>query len=122
MNRDTTLRWVQLTSGQGPVECELAVKHVLDCFLKEAVHANLNVNVLEKVPGKKDEIYQSIVSSVAGKGVISFLNRWHGTVQWICESPYRSTHKRKNWFVGVNILEALESPQDINKTYFFLKK
>lgn len=114
MSQDTTLRWVQLTSGQGPAECELAVSHVLNRFLKEAVSSNLKVDVLEKVSGEKDGVYQSAMLSISGDGVISFLKRWQGTVQWICESPYRPTHKRKNWFVGVNILEALESHNDIN--------
>ena len=27
-----------------------------------------------------------------------------GSVQWICRSPYRPEHKRKNWFVDVSIL------------------
>ncbi|EFE7661178.1 peptide chain release factor, partial [Escherichia coli] len=26
---------------------------------------------------------------------------WCGTIQWICPSPYRSHHGRKNWFLGM---------------------
>lgn len=114
MSQDTTLRWVQLTSGHGPAECELAVSHVLNRFLKEAVSSHLKVDVLEKISGEKDDIYQSAMLSISGDGVISFLKRWQGTIQWTCESPYHPTHKRKNWFVGVNVLEALAAHQDIN--------
>lgn len=81
MSQDMPLRWVQLTSGHGPAECELAVSYVLDRFLKEAIQMNLNVEVLEKVPGKNVETYQSAMLSISGEGVISFLKRWQGTVQ-----------------------------------------
>ncbi|QOL19400.1 peptide chain release factor H [Candidatus Bodocaedibacter vickermanii] len=114
MSQDTILRWVQITSGQGPAECELAVQHVLDRFLKEALQQHLKVDVLEKIPGEKGNIYQSVLLSVSGDSLIPFLKRWQGTIQWICESPYRPTHKRKNWFIGVNILNALDSHKDIN--------
>ena len=30
-----------------------------------------------------------------------------GSVLWICRSPYRPEHKRKNWYVDVSILEAV---------------
>ena len=29
---------------------------------------------------------------------LSFLE---GSVQWICQSPFRENHKRKNWFINV---------------------
>jgi peptide chain release factor len=31
-----------------------------------------------------------------------------GTVQWICQSPFRPNHKRKNWFVDVSIIPDAE--------------
>ena len=33
---------------------------------------------------------------------LSFLE---GSVQWICQSPFRENHKRKNWFINVSILQ-----------------
>lgn len=30
-----------------------------------------------------------------------------GSVLWICKSPYRPEHKRKNWYVDVSILETV---------------
>lgn len=32
-----------------------------------------------------------------------------GTVQWICRSPFRPHHKRKNWYVDVSILSEAEN-------------
>ena len=30
------------------------------------------------------------------------LGRFIGSVQWICQSPYRPNHRRKNWFIEVS--------------------
>ena len=32
-----------------------------------------------------------------------------GSIQWICKSPYRPNHKRKNWFVDVSIISEIEN-------------
>ena len=31
-----------------------------------------------------------------------------GSIQWVCSSPYRPTHKRKNWFVDVSVIPEAE--------------
>ena len=39
----------------------------------------------------------------------------NGTVQWICESPIRPGHKRKNWYIDVHSIpdeEALNASDD----------
>jgi peptide chain release factor len=36
-------------------------------------------------------------------GLSDFLGGWQGTVQWTAQSPFRPEHKRKNWFVGVDV-------------------
>ena len=33
-----------------------------------------------------------------------FAQRWLGTLQWVCASPFRPNHARKNWFVAVSRL------------------
>ena len=46
---------------------------------------------------------------------IQDLSELDGSVQWVCESPFRPHHKRKNWFVDVSIIpEAKEIDLDIN--------
>ena len=32
-----------------------------------------------------------------------------GNVQWICKSPFRPHHKRKNWFVDVSVIPEVEN-------------
>ena len=37
-------------------------------------------------------------------------------MQWTARSPFRPTHKRKNWFVGIDILEPVDETRfDLNK-------
>ena len=36
------------------------------------------------------------------------LSSLEGTVQWICQSPFRPEHKRKNWFVDVSIIPEMD--------------
>ena len=40
---------------------------------------------------------------ILDEGELSFLD---GSVKWICQSPFRPTHRRKNWFVDVSPLRA----------------
>jgi peptide chain release factor len=109
MSINNNISWIQITSGQGPEECELAVSHALKCILTESKQRDVAVDILEHVSGIKTGTYQSVVLSMQGDNLNSFIQRWKGTIQWTCESPYRPTHKRKNWFIAVNVLTPLES-------------
>lgn len=86
---------IQLSSGQGPVECELAVGKLFHALQKEFP----DIVLLSKHSGKESGCFSSIQFST--KCDMSFLQ---GTVQWICISPFRPHHKRKNWFVDVSII------------------
>ncbi|MBF8882744.1 peptide chain release factor, partial [Escherichia coli] len=39
--------------------------------------------------------------SLDGDNAWALSESWCGTIQWICPSPYRSHHGRKNWFLGM---------------------
>lgn len=105
--------WIHVTSGQGPDECALAVFNLARFIIKEAKQLNLIPELIEATPGNKPDTYASALIRVRGDNLEGFINRWKGAVQWICESPFRPTHKRKNWFVGVDIL----SPSLIGQTH-----
>ena len=92
------MEW-QISSGQGPVECELAVG-LLVRALREEFPA-LNIALL--VPGVKPDCFRSV--QVGGAD----LSALEGTVKWICPSPYRPGHKRKNWFVDVSACTTPEA-------------
>jgi peptide chain release factor len=88
---------LQLSSGQGPAECELAVGKLLEALMREFP----DIRVLEKSAGKEAGCFRSV--RVASDADLSFLE---GTVQWICKSPFRPHHGRKNWFVDMSPCRA----------------
>lgn len=90
---------VQITSGRGPGECNLAVQKVLDFMTKEA--KSFTVSVEQQNIEMIADLPCSVTLKLKGKGVENFVNRWVGTIQWICKSPFRPFHKRKNWFIAV---------------------
>jgi peptide chain release factor len=100
--------WLQITAGQGPAECCWAVIKVLEEFEREAVAAGLAHTVVEIVAGQQAGTAQSALISVLGAAAESFAASWRGTVQWTARSPFRPEHKRKNWFVGVEVLEPVD--------------
>jgi peptide chain release factor len=97
---------IQISAGRGPEECSRVVARVLEIFLKEARNQNLTAEVVESIPGNLNGTLLSAMVQVKGPGTAAFLKNWTGTIQWIAQSPYRKFHKRKNWFVGVQVFET----------------
>lgn len=86
---------LQLSSGQGPAECELAVGKLYEALKKEFP----DLEMLSNHPGKGQNCYTSILFATERN-----LAGLEGSVQWICKSPFRPNHKRKNWFVDVSVI------------------
>jgi peptide chain release factor len=96
--------WLQITSGRGPAECQLAVAKLASVLEKEARKAGLACEVLDVVEGREKGAALSALLSLEGSGARGFADKTRGSVLWICASPVRPGHKRKNWFVGVEVL------------------
>ncbi|MXV52453.1 peptide chain release factor H [Pedobacter sp. HMF7647] len=94
-----------ITAGSGPLECCRAVYKVRELLIAQARKLDLQVEILDEIPAEKTGALQSCTLRFKGFVPEVFMNEWQGTVQWIAASPYRPAHKRKNWFVGVEILE-----------------
>lgn len=92
---------LQLSSAQGPAECELAVLKGLACLQRESALAGVRVEVLEQEDGEHPGTLRSALVSLVGDAEAAVAQRWEGTIQWTCPSPYRPRHARKNWFFGV---------------------
>lgn len=91
---------IQLSSGQGPAECELAVSKLFSALKTEFA----DIELLSSHAGEKSGCYSSILFSTK-----SDLSELEGTIQWICKSPFRPNHKRKNWFVDISIIPESEN-------------
>ena len=90
---------VQISSGQGPAECELAVGKLYKA-LESEFHG---VKLIEARKARNEGCFTSVLFAIEDD--ISILE---GTVQWICKSPFRPNHKRKNWFVDVSIIPEVK--------------
>ena len=91
---------IQISSGQGPAECELAVSKLLASLEAEFE----DIEVLSKHASRNGGCYTSLLFSTDHD-----LAALEGSIQWICQSPFRPHHKRKNWFVDVSIIPEVEN-------------
>jgi peptide chain release factor len=102
---------IQITSGRGPLECCRVVAKVQERILEAARKRGIEVEVLENVKGDLNGTLLSATILAKGPSVQAFVKEWRGTIQWIASSPYRKLHRRKNWFVGVEIFDVKERLQ-----------
>lgn len=96
---------VQITSGRGPAECCRVVAQVLKAMIQEAEQKRIGYEVISRMPGIESGTLVSALVKFSGTGVSGFVKPWIGTILWVGQSPYRKFHKRKNWYVGVNLIE-----------------
>ena len=91
----------QISSGQGPAECELGVAKFLEYLTRRC-----QITVLETSGGCNEGTFRSVRFSTEAD-----LSQYEGSVQWICRSPYRPTHKRKNWFLDFSSCQAARTEE-----------
>jgi len=103
---------MQISASQGPLECALAVAKALGRMVHEAQKQDVAIELIETIPGEKEGCYLSALLSLEGARAQEFAGAWCGTVQWVCQSPYRPSHARKNWFIGISVYEERILTQD----------
>ncbi|MCA6365290.1 MAG: peptide chain release factor H [Bacteroidetes bacterium] len=114
---------IQITSGKGPAECERVVYLLARVFMREATKAGLTCELIEEIPGKESRTLLSALIGVSGQNTAAFCDSWEGPVQWVAQSPFRPTHKRKNWFAGITVFAPLPAAtwRDSDITYETLR-
>ncbi|MCP4213423.1 MAG: peptide chain release factor H [bacterium] len=100
--------WLQVSAGSGPEECRRTVGKVYETICAEAAEKNIKTSLVHAVPSGIKGNYKSLLLSLQGNGLENFRRSWQGTVQWIWKSKYRPNHKRKNWFVSVDVFTPRE--------------
>ncbi|MEM9103666.1 MAG: peptide chain release factor H [Pseudomonadota bacterium] len=96
---------MQISAGQGPVECCLAVSKTLKKIEQLCQAHGLDSTIIETTPGPKTNTLSSVLLGFESKKALELVKSWEGTIQWVFTSPYRSNHRRKNWFVSVCLEE-----------------
>lgn len=90
---------IQLSSGQGPAECEYAVSKLYDILKAEYPD-------IKEISSHKSRFSSGLTSIMFETE--NDLTELEGTIQCIFQSPFRPNHKRKNWFVDVSIIPERE--------------
>ncbi|MBQ8089190.1 MAG: hypothetical protein IJ233_00505 [Pyramidobacter sp.] len=92
-----------VSSGFGPAECERAV-----ALFADYAAAKFGCGTVSRVFGSRPETCRSVIlrswsaESAEDGTVRGPLDAFLGAVLWICRSPFRPGHKRKNWFIRVS--------------------
>lgn len=113
---------VQISSGNGPIECSIAVGKIYSALAREFGSASADKQscdvgagghpdfpILRATPVKQTfgcrlPAYKSILFSTEKD--LSFLSG--RSICWQCPSLVRKGHKRKNWFVDVTVIPEVE--------------
>ena len=89
---------IQISSGQGPAECELAA----ELFYRQLQKEIGDIRMVQCVRGSKAKGFSSVIFETEED-----MSSLEGSILWVCRSPYRPKHKRKNWYIDVSILENM---------------
>ncbi|MBR5944063.1 MAG: peptide chain release factor-like protein [Lachnospiraceae bacterium] len=90
---------LQISSGQGPIECSVGVEKLAKSLLKEFSGSRI-VSINEDYSGHG---YKSCVMEF-DEDVSSL----EGTVLWVWKSTIRPGHQRKNWYMDVSVVREAE--------------
>lgn len=107
---------LQLSAAQGPDECALAVAKALPRLCAEAAALDVNVEVIEAEAGAVAHSWLSLLLLLDGAQAAALAARWSGTLLWICTSPLRPAHRRKNWFFGGHAFAPPADETELDET------
>lgn len=97
---------IQISSGQGPAECELAVSKLVKALQAEFPDM--------KVLAEHRSRFSKELTSITLESESDF-SALEGSVLWICQSPFRPHHKRKNWFVDVSVIQKADNSAEFDE-------
>lgn len=96
---------LQISSGQGPVECSVGVEKFCKALLKEFEGSRI-VSVNEDYSGNG---YKSAIMEFDCD-----VSSLEGTVLWVWKSTIRPGHQRKNWYIDVHVIKEAESVGELD--------
>ncbi len=99
-----------ISSGTGPQECRICVRHIVDRLAQDAEQAGVDFDSLPSGHAGKHGP-ASVSVTLSGSGSEALASRWTGTVQWTAQSKIRPHHRRRNWFAGVFRIGKLVADQ-----------
>lgn len=101
-----------ISAGSGPKECEWVLAKLADHISRFANQSGCHTFALSELM----DVMPSCMLQISGERAEDVASHFQGTIKWIGQSPYRPNHKRKNWFVSVRKIAALEQVQGLVDT------
>ncbi|MBB1411504.1 peptide chain release factor H [Pseudoalteromonas sp. SG44-17] len=111
---------LQLSAGQGPIECCKAVGLALKTIEKQCLAQGIELEIVEAISATERGCLKSVLlqlDSTADSAAKQLAQSWQGTMLWVCQSQYRPKHKRKNWFFSGQLFDIDESKLDKGVTF-----
>ncbi|PDT02606.1 peptide chain release factor H [Rhizobium chutanense] len=94
-----------VTSGNGPVECRIALSALLGILEREAIGLGCAFEAsLGPMPDQHGA--KSAIVSLDGAGAEQIASDYCGTIRFTFKSPARPGHKRQNWYVAVQRIDS----------------
>ena len=99
----------EISSGNSPAECELAVAKFAEYLVR-----NYGAEIVKSSDGYNKGTFRSVTVRSNND-----LTEFTGSVLWVCKSPYRTGHKRKNWYIDFKVSNQTENAEfDAEKVVF----
>ena len=94
---------LQISANTGPAECCLGVAKLLAHLERKARAGGLALTLIEETALGSTALPQSVLVALEGEETACrrFAAPYAGTILWVCPSPLRPRHPRKNWFLDV---------------------
>lgn len=111
---------LQLTAGQGPVECCKAVGLALKTIEKQCREKGIKLDIVETIATKERDCFKSALLQLDSKkddSAKKIAESWQGAMLWVCQSQFRPKHKRKNWFFSGQMYEVNDTQLDKGVTF-----
>lgn len=116
---------LQLSSGQGPIECCKAIGLALKAIEKECREKGIKLDIVETIASKERDCFKSALLQFDSKKADSekessakqLAESWQGAMLWVCQSQFRPKHKRKNWFFSGEMYEVSDTQLDKGVTF-----
>lgn len=111
---------LQLSAGQGPVECCKAVGLALKAIEKQCREKGIKLDIVETIATKERDCFKSALLQLDSKDDNSakkIAESWQGAMLWVYQSQFRPKHKRKNWFFSGQMYEVNDTQLDKEVTF-----
>lgn len=98
------MKMLLLSAGKGPQECAFAVGLAFKRLQQECQKFSVQCSIVELKQGDHSSVLHHVIVALEGDHENELVQRWLGSMLWVCQSPFRKNHKRKNWFFSGQLI------------------